>query len=406
SRPWEKVTVELKHRRPHQALAPEERISSDVQLQVLYTEEQGEHTLHIESSRFHEPRHQSLTEWSQTLLREAAFAALAPGMQGLNHSITSVSPPIRRSLPGPATECSLSPAQVALTGVARWPDPRVNQESTPENQEYGRRFYATAREGGERIASGQIQTFRQLWDFSGAARHSWATQQNPQAEGPGQTKGNAQPFAAGYPRQKNVSTPLTKHYAYLRPRVRQLPLIRQANDLVAKSEQALPKTFMAHDVFEMVGVLNGAMIPLTQLKLAVNPDDFYHSLAQQGRKGNGLQVEGSAFPFVIEHTPFGMVQPIMNHVETLFSNLIAQRHDPASLMPTLGSLHWWMAHAMPDSRGSAAKTELAVRALAHAHGIELPPFAHGIAADLEAFVTDRESFSSRYADFFELPEQA
>ncbi|MFS8428029.1 hypothetical protein EIQ28_07350 [Xanthomonas campestris pv. plantaginis] len=407
SRPGETVTVDLQRHRPSHALTPEQRISSDVQVRLLYAEEQGARRLHIESSLFHEPGTQSVTtHGSKPLLKAAASAALAPSTQGLDHMFTCVSPPIRNALPGPVAESKLSPTQIALTGVARWPDPRVNQESTPENQQYGRRFCSTAREGGARIASGQIQTFRQLWDFSGAARHSWATQQTAQPGGPGKPKdGDAQPFAAGYPRQTNVTTPLTPHYAYLQQRARQLPLVRQANGLAADAGQTMHDGFMAHDVFEMVGELNGEKIPLTQLRLAVNPDDFLHPLAQQGRAGHQGSVEAGAFPFCIQHTPFELVQPIMNHVENLFGELIARRHDPAELMPALGNLHWWMAHAMPDRRGSAAKTELAIRALANAHGVELPPFAQGNVPDLEAFVTDRESFNARYANLFEPPDQ-
>ncbi len=73
------------------------------------------------------------------------------------------------------------------------------------------------------------------------------------------------------------------------------------------------------------------------------------------------------------------------------------------LLPRLGELHWWMAHAMPDGRGSAAKTEMGMRAIALAHGIALPPFRRGIVPDLEAFMQDMETFSQGYADMLEPP---
>ncbi|PPU20588.1 XopAH/AvrB family type III secretion system effector [Xanthomonas arboricola] len=405
SRPGETVTVDLQRQRPPQALTPEQRISSDVQVRLRYAEEQGARRLDIESSLFHEPGAQSVTtHGSKPLLKAAASAALAPGLQGLDHMFTSVSPPIPHALPGPAAESRLSPTQIALTGVARWPDPLFNQESTPENQQYGRRFHSTARDGGARIASGQIQSFRQLWDFVGAARHSWASQQTAQTGGPGKPEHeNAEPFAAGYPRQADGGTPLVERYAYLSQRARQLPLVRQTNDLVADAAQPMPDGFMAHDVFEMAGELNGEVVPLTQLRLAVNPEDFQHPLAEQARTGH-QEPPAIALPSCIAHTPFELVQPIMNHVENLFGDLVARAHDRAELMPALGNLHWWMAHAMPDLRGSAAKTELAIRALANAHGVELPPFARGNVPDLEAFLTDRESFSTHYADLFERPD--
>jgi len=56
---------------------------------------------------------------------------------------------------------------------------------------------------------------------------------------------------------------------------------------------------------------------------------------------------------------------------------------------------------MPDKRGSAAKTELCVRALANAHGVELPPFGRGVIPDLEAFVRSRTEFVASYAAMFD-----
>jgi hypothetical protein len=64
-------------------------------------------------------------------------------------------------------------------------------------------------------------------------------------------------------------------------------------------------------------------------------------------------------------------------------------------------MHWWLAHAMPDLRGSAAKTELGMRAVAAAHGMDLPPFRRGVIPDLEAFVTQRNAFSEGYPALFE-----
>lgn len=71
------------------------------------------------------------------------------------------------------------------------------------------------------------------------------------------------------------------------------------------------------------------------------------------------------------------------------------------LLNALADIHWLSAHAMLDKRGSAAKTELAVRALAHANGHELPPFRHGIVPDIEAFLRTQEDFRASYKRFFE-----
>jgi len=91
----------------------------------------------------------------------------------------------------------------------------------------------------------------------------------------------------------------------------------------------------------------------------------------------------------------------MNHVEGLFQEIVRQPHSRGQLLAALGNVHWWMAHAMPDKRGSAAKTELCVRALANAHGVELPPFGRGVIPDLEAFVSPRSEFVASYAAMFD-----
>ncbi|AZR32754.1 hypothetical protein [Xanthomonas vasicola] len=97
SMPGEKVTVDLQHRRPDQTCVPEQRSSSDVQLSLRCAEEKGARTtlkFQIESSRFHTPGFQTIaTHGPHSLLRAATLAALAPGMQGLDHMITTLAPP-------------------------------------------------------------------------------------------------------------------------------------------------------------------------------------------------------------------------------------------------------------------------------------------------------------------------
>lgn len=61
---------------------------------------------------------------------------------------------------------------------------------------------------------------------------------------------------------------------------------------------------------------------------------------------------------------------------------------------------------MPDERGSAAKSELTVRALARTVGLTLPPFKQGVLPDLEAFVTSQEGYRNHYGRLFERPPSA
>jgi avirulence protein len=65
------------------------------------------------------------------------------------------------------------------------------------------------------------------------------------------------------------------------------------------------------------------------------------------------------------------------------------------------SIHYLLAHAMLDKLGSAAKSELFIRALAVAAGFELRPFKVGYVPDLEAFMSSHDDFVRDYRYAFQ-----
>jgi avirulence protein len=194
---------------------------------------------------------------------------------------------------------------------------------------------------------------------------------------------------------------MDKEYAYLTDRLAaqdvQPRLVKTGVPL--PMTRATPRDFMAHNCLQQTLQLNGQTIPLTQLALPVNPADFGSALAQDWRNQNAAD----AIPEVIHHTAPQYIQAIVNHVETLVEDLLGRQRSSVEVVQSLADIHWLMAHAMPDSRGGAAKTELCVRALANAHGVELPPFKHGVIPDLEAFLSDQATFRARYASMFDGP---
>ncbi len=96
---------------------------------------------------------------------------------------------------------------------------------------------------------------------------------------------------------------------------------------------------------------------------------------------------------------------IMEHAESLFSRVLKPSIPHAEALATLGELHGWLSHAMPDTRGSAAKTELCVRSLAQARGMDLPPFKPGFVPDLEAMIQPRAEYVDGYAGAFSRPPE-
>jgi avirulence protein len=121
---------------------------------------------------------------------------------------------------------------------------------------------------------------------------------------------------------------------------------------------------------------------------------FYSSL-----RDAGLWEDGE--PFHIEHTAPSEVPRIMAHAESLYSRALDPSVSDPQALTTLGELHWWVAHAMPDDRGSAAKTELSVRSMAQSLGMDLPSFKKGFVPDLEAMTTPRSEFTAKYPAMFD-----
>lgn len=383
----------------------EPRATPDVRLAVTYQRESRHGgRLELESSRYDMPAKLEIGPRKDRGALAREFEALLPELRcapqfgltahdvrregKLEVSQIQVLPADRTApsrLPGPPVS-TLTDKQLGLVGVARWPDPQYNKEDHPDNRAYGLRFYATAQEAACRIADGQITNFRQLWDFAGAARQQWqetntATFQNLNSDPPAL-------FGTGYPRQNQASahplTALNGMYQYV------------ADRMLSKIHAGqVPEKWVEHDpesgsfTYTAHVELNGRSVGLTQLVLNTLPQDG----------------EQEAVSYAL-HTLAGRVPKAINHVEQIVGELLRNPpQDRAELMHTLGDIHWWMAHAMPDPRGSAAKTEISVRALAGALGVELPPFRHGVVADLEAFMSSQEEFSKGYAQMFEDPSR-
>lgn len=403
-RPNRTVCVDVQVPRPRDAGTPEQRSTMDGRITLKRSNDRGRTSIEIGSSLYHMPPLQIVEGDEATSPRSTAVGILSSQLSEM--AIGKPRAPSGRfnpELPGLPESSRLSDRQIELIGVARWPAAEHNLEDDPSNRQYGHRFHATARDAADRIANGQITSWRQLWHFASAARHSWALQGGNQGEAL-----NARRFAGGYPRDEpEYGTRMTGKYEYVAQQVwrmrRELPV--QTNGLIhlIRQNHDVPDDFMSHRVLEANDKINDTPIKLTKL-LVPNGDgsDFMTPIAGEFQEQHFLP----AYPCVIEHTDPELVQPITNHVEHLFEELMGSLPAEDQAIRQLGGIHWWMAHAMPDARGSAAKTELCIRAMAGAMGMELPPFEHGVIPDLEAFMTDRETYADNYVNLFEHTRQS
>lgn len=311
------------------------------------------------------------------------------GMGSFAVSSASVNPPPRpaKGLPGPGAS-RLTDQEKSLVGVARWPDPAYNTEHSEQQQAYGQLLWNTSRDAGSQIAQGRIGSFLELWTYARDWRGSVAGDRDGNSVGLASARTGTQRSDA-----ENI-TPMTKPYRYIRDRYE-----NRTGGVLEPS--VFPDVIPDSIRFQAIDSIDGHPIALTTMVMSTDPSADKDAPEYIALRELGYSQYGQ--PFHIEHTAVPESERIMDHAETLYKSAL----DPAATKPqaleTIAELHWWMSHGMPDQRGSAAKTELSVRAIAQARGIDLPPLQHGIVLDLEAMTTSRADFVKSYASYFSRP---
>lgn len=128
--------------------------------------------------------------------------------------------------------------------------------------------------------------------------------------------------------------------------------------------------------FQFFGLIEGERIPLTQIVIE--------------------QPNGPPVPRWV-HTDPTYLHKIHTHINQLTWDLSTVR-EPKQKILQIGRIHWWRAHEMRFSRGSAAVAEVNTHALWEESS--LPPFRRlkGMSLDCEALIEpDTEAYAMRYA---------
>jgi Avirulence protein len=109
------------------------------------------------------------------------------------------------------------------------------------------------------------------------------------------------------------------------------------------------------------------------------------------------------------HTSIKQWPKIFKEIDLLVKTLIFEAPDLpiSSLCEKIGVIHWWLAHAMPWERGSAAISDMFCKALLLSQGYQPSKWIAGIMPDCEALTTPNcHEFAAKYLSFFEnTPEQ-
>lgn len=281
------------------------------------------------------------------------------------------------SLPGPSLASSLTRRERSLIGVARWPSEH-NRESAPDQQSYGLSFWRATRETGSRISEGKVGSYRQLWS---EARDWRSRNAGSHAEGFDTERG---------PGHQGTLTPLEGTYEYIRD--------RYSNRTDGSIQESLVSGAPPSRRYQLTDEIDGQPIALSSIVLSGDPRADRDSLYYASLREAGLD-DGE--PFYIDHTAPSEVPRILDHAESLYKKALDTSASDSQALRSMGELHWWVANAMPDDRGSAAKTEFTVRSIAQSRGMDLPPFQRGVVPDLEAMTMPRSEFVEKYSGMFD-----
>ena len=109
------------------------------------------------------------------------------------------------------------------------------------------------------------------------------------------------------------------------------------------------------------------------------------------RKGANNYIEWS-------HTPIRNVPIVLEHVDKLMKQCLSKKYtSQEALLKDVGEIHWWLSHAAPYKRGSAAISEMLVASLLKSHGYDMPKYKPNHMPDCVALCTpDRDSYKKNY----------
>ena len=103
------------------------------------------------------------------------------------------------------------------------------------------------------------------------------------------------------------------------------------------------------------------------------------------------------------HAPYQNIDEILLHVNKLIKEILAPTLIPNDhkelLIKNAAEIHWWLAHATPFQRGSAAISEWIIKAIFQYHGISI---SWKTLPDCEALITPSvELFKQKYGSLID-----
>lgn len=261
----------------------------------------------------------------------------------------------------------------AMTGVVIWP----HELNTPIAQvldrqsAYGKHLDDGVSRAAEAIRRCEIRGLPDLWKFAREVR----------VTAPG-FKGEVGFFSPRFPEHANLwlfseyaYTPLDGPYLYLRER-----LVADKNFV---SEGELMSKSISWHIPDESG--QSKLVCLTRFSTAVDGS----------KKSPYWGASGLLWRPQIVHTAAVLIPEVMLHAGRLYEQAFMSPSE-AEFRDMAAKVYWWLAHAMPDKRGSAAKAEICFRAMHAARGLSCPLWRPGVSADIEAMLRTEEQWLAEY----------
>lgn len=224
----------------------------------------------------------------------------------------------------------------------------VRREGFPNDPRFNQLAQEAVEGAGARVRNGEIKNLDQLLTDLGARRAEIA-----------RTMGDRDAGNFGLrraPDQPDSFTPFVERYAYAYERA-----VRAGN---------------------VTAEINGTTVPMTK---------------------PGANFDGQIVPGW-QHTSPAEIPGILRHAETLYARAMDPALPPEQTIATVAELQYYLSHAMPFNRGSAAVTDMVAKTIFDARGITTSPARVGVVVDIEALVTRTpQEFVANYRNFYEQP---
>lgn len=131
------------------------------------------------------------------------------------------------------------------------------------------------------------------------------------------------------------------------------------------------------------------------LKLFFLADDKEISLTTTAKKrSNGDSPETIYW----EHTNEDYFKYTRPHIKSLYKKVMSPSlKNEHKIRELVGRMHWWLAHETYYKKGSSAIADYVTKAILAYKGLENKAWKPGFAPDIEAFITDEETYAKKYA---------